>query len=34
MGKLSKDELDKMIEDATVDAYDDEEIFMGILYTL
>lgn len=32
--KTSKEELDKMIEDAVVDTYDDEEEFMGILYAL
>jgi hypothetical protein len=33
-GKTSKEELDRMIEDAVVDCYDEEEVFMGILYTL
>jgi len=32
--KLSDDELDEMISEAAVDCYDDEEAFMGILYTL
>ena len=32
--KLSEDELDQMIRDAAVDCYNDDEVFMGILYTL
>ena len=32
--KTSEEELERMIEDAAVDAYDDEEVFLGILYTL
>ena len=34
MSKLSEEELDEMIRDATVDSYNDDEVFMGILYTL
>ena len=32
--KLSEEELDQMIRDAAVDCYNDDEVFMGILYTL
>ncbi|MEK7396548.1 MAG: calcium-binding protein [Candidatus Poribacteria bacterium] len=32
--KLSDDELDEMISEATVDCYDEEEAFMGVLYTI
>jgi len=32
--KISEEELDKMISDAVVDCYDEEEEFMGILYTV
>jgi hypothetical protein len=32
--KTSTEELDRMVEEATVDAYGDEEMFMGILYAL
>ena len=32
--KLSEGELDQMIRDAAVDCYNDDEVFMGILYTL
>ena len=32
--KLSDDELEEMISEAMVDCYDEEEAFMGILYTL
>lgn len=32
--KTSKEELDRMIADAVVDSYDEEEEFMGILYAL
>ena len=34
MNKLSEEELDEMISDATVDCYDETEEFMGVLYTL
>ena len=34
MNKLSEEELDQMIREATVDCYNDDEAFMGILYTL
>jgi len=34
MSKLSEKELDEMIRDATVDSYNDDEAFVGILYTL
>ena len=34
MGKLSEQELDEMISEATVDCYDETEEFMGVLYTL
>ena len=34
MSKLSEEELDEMISDATVDCYDETEEFMGVLYTL
>jgi len=33
MGKFEP-ELEQMIEEATVDCYNDDEVFMGILYTL
>jgi len=32
MKKTNTEELDKMIDEATVDAYDDYEQFMGVLY--
>jgi hypothetical protein len=32
--KIDKKELDKMIEEATVDCYNEDEAFTGILYTL
>jgi len=32
--KLSDEELDEMLSEAMVDCYDDEEAFMGVLYTL
>jgi hypothetical protein len=32
--RTSKEELDKMIEDAVVDSHDEEEAFMGIFYSL
>ena len=34
MSKLSEEELDEMISEATVDCYDETEEFMGVLYTL
>jgi len=34
MSKLSEEELDEMIAEATVDCYDEIEEFMGVLYTL
>jgi hypothetical protein len=34
MGKISEEELDEMIEDATVDCYDEYEAFAGILVAL
>ena len=32
--KLSEEELNEMISEATVDCYDEIEEFMGVLYTL
>ncbi len=34
MSKLSEKELNEMIRYAAVDCHDDDEVFMGILYTL
>lgn len=33
-GNASKEELEKMIEEATVDCYNEDEAFMGVVYYL